>query len=123
MPEGAARGMEDHTLTRILVVEDDEAKLPKEHELRDGLAPPAANIRNRKWRKRMPENLRGPKALQRVEEELQALLLNKNGAPPPIKECVWEWDSDTSSADSLALSDPEDGEYEKLPRSRSGRQL
>ena len=23
-PEGAARGMEDHTLTRILVVEDDE---------------------------------------------------------------------------------------------------
>ena len=38
----------------MLVVDSDEAALPTEVELPNGLAPPTANIRKRKWRKRPP---------------------------------------------------------------------
>eukprot|EP00962_Isochrysis_galbana_P019896 scaffold5800_cov98-Isochrysis_galbana.AAC.1 len=37
---------------QVLVVAADEAELPAGVELRDGLAPPCAQIRERKWRRR-----------------------------------------------------------------------
>ena len=45
---------------QMLVVDDEEAALPTDLELRDGLAPPTANIRKRKWRKRPPRTLHYP---------------------------------------------------------------
>ena len=43
---------------QMLVVDDEEAALPTDLELRDGLAPPTANIRKRKWRTRPPRSRR-----------------------------------------------------------------
>ena len=70
---------------QMLVVESDEAALPTEVELPNGLAPPTANIRKRKWRKRPP---RDEKALEQVQLELEALV--RGGPPPPLKELIME---------------------------------
>ena len=44
----------------------DEAALPTEVELPNGLAPPTANIRKRKWRKRPPPDEKRRKDLEQV---------------------------------------------------------
>ncbi len=71
---------------QMLVVDDEEAALPTDLELRDGLAPPTANIRKRKWRKR-PE--RNEKELEQVQLELESLV-NGGRPPPPHRELIEE---------------------------------
>ena len=51
---------------QMLVCDSDEAALPTEVELPNGLAPPTANIRKRKWRKRPPPDEKRRKDLEQV---------------------------------------------------------
>ena len=83
--DGGATYYKTGQVGQMLVVESDEAALPTEVELPNGLAPPTANIRKRKWRKRPP---RDEKALEQVQLELEALV--RGGPPPPLKELIME---------------------------------
>ena len=96
------------TLGPALVVEhkSNEAALPAAAELVDGLAPPAANIRQRRFRKRPARTKR--EVLQ-VELELEAAL--RGADPKPEYELVdeerTEWDEvpDGAGADGEAPAD------------------
>lgn len=72
---------------QMIVVDHDEAALPTERELPNGLSAPTARIRRRKWRKRNPPAYTAAN-MAHLEEEL--LCLAKNQPMPVEKELVWE---------------------------------
>lgn len=72
---------------QMIVVDHDEASLPTERELPNGLSAPTARIRRRKWRTRNPPAYTATN-MAHLEEEL--LCLAKNRPMPVTKELVWE---------------------------------
>ena len=89
------------TLGPALVVEhkSNEAALPAAAELVDGLAPPAANIRQRRWRKRPA---RSKREVLQVELELEAAL--RGGPIKPELELVDETTTVYDDAGGAAAS-------------------
>lgn len=70
---------------QVLVVATDEADLPAGTELRDGVTPPCAAIRERKWRRRAA---RDRKEIEQVIMELEVIM--KGSLPKPEYELVEE---------------------------------
>lgn len=72
---------------QMIVVDHDEAVLPTERELPNGLSAPTARIRRRKWRRKRPA-AHTAADVAHLEEELWCLA--KHRPVPDKRELVWE---------------------------------